>query len=100
MKTKINALLTEQTAEIQAMGHFLTESRKEKIDRVLANRTLNFPVVIEGLINHGNINAVMRTSEALGFSAFHIIETQQDRFKSANRSSQGADRWLQIQKWP
>ena len=40
----------------------------------------------------------MRTAEGLGFSNFHIIETF-EKFKNANRVTQGADKWVESKKW-
>ncbi|MFQ5572439.1 MAG: TrmH family RNA methyltransferase, partial [Rhodothermales bacterium] len=50
------------------------------------------------------VSAVMRTAEALGFQAFHVIthEEQEDgvRYKSSERVTQGAEKWLDVWQWP
>lgn len=76
----------------------LTPERQQKIERVAAGRCFDISVVLEGIYDRGNISAVMRTAEGLGFSNFHIIETF-EKFKNANRVTQGADKWVQTQKW-
>ena len=76
----------------------LTESRQGKIAKVAASRNFSNCVVLEGIYDRGNISAVMRTAEALGFVNFHVIETQ-TKFKEANRVTQGADKWTEVQKW-
>lgn len=76
----------------------LTEERRKKIERVVPSRCFDISVVLESIYDRGNISAVMRTAEGLGFSNFHIIETF-TKFKEANRVTQGADKWVETKKW-
>jgi tRNA (guanosine-2'-O-)-methyltransferase len=76
----------------------LTEARQKKVSQVAALRNFSNCVVLEGIYDRGNISAVMRTAEALGFVNFHVIETQM-KFKEANRVTQGADKWTEVEKW-
>ncbi len=76
----------------------LTPERQEKISRVAQGRCFDISVVLESIYDRGNISAVMRTAEGLGFSNFHIIETF-EKFKNANRVTQGADKWVEAKKW-
>ncbi|WP_374078857.1 TrmH family RNA methyltransferase [Bdellovibrio bacteriovorus] len=83
---------------LEKIGPLLTEERREKIKRVVALRNFDTAVVLEGIYDRGNISAVMRSAEGLGFGNFHVIETQ-EKFKEANRVTQGADKWVEVQKW-
>lgn len=76
----------------------LTVERQKKIERVASERCFDISVVLESIYDRGNISAVMRTAEGLGFSNFHIIETF-EKFKNANRVTQGADKWVEAKKW-
>ena len=76
----------------------LTPERQKKIENVVAKRCFSIPVVLESIYDRGNISAVMRTAEGLGFSNFHIIETQ-EKFKNSQRVTQGADKWVETKKW-
>jgi tRNA (guanosine-2'-O-)-methyltransferase len=76
----------------------LTASRLEKIKKISSERVYDVAVVLEGIYDRGNISAVMRTAEALGFINFHVIETQ-EKFKEANRVTQGSDKWVEVRKW-
>ena len=76
----------------------LTPDRQQKIDRVVQGRCFDISVVLESIYDRGNISAVMRTAEGLGFANFHIIETF-EKFKEANRVTQGADKWVETKKW-
>ncbi len=83
---------------LEKIGPLLTEERKEKIQRVVSQRNFSTAVVLEGIYDRGNISAVMRSAEGLGFANFHVIETQ-EKFKEANRVTQGADKWVEVTKW-
>ncbi|MBC7420339.1 MAG: RNA methyltransferase [Bdellovibrio sp.] len=76
----------------------LTEERQRKIINVVKERCFDISVVLESIYDRGNTSAVMRTAEGLGFANFHIIETF-EKFKEANRVTQGADKWVEAKKW-
>lgn len=76
----------------------LTPERQRKIENVIAKRCFSIPIVLESIYDRGNISAVMRTAEGLGFSNFHVIETQ-EKFKNSQRVTQGADKWIETKKW-
>lgn len=83
---------------IEVMGKLLTEHRKDRIKYVVERRTRDIVPVLDGIYDRGNISAVIRSAEAFGLQNFHIVETQ-ERFKEANRTTTGADKWLDITKW-
>jgi len=83
---------------LQHIAPSLTSDRLKKIENVIQNRCFDVAVVLESIYDRGNISAVMRTSEALGFVNFHVIETQ-EKFKEANRVTQGSDKWVEVKKW-
>lgn len=76
----------------------LTDSRKERIDEVIRERTCTVVPVMDGLHDLGNAAAVMRTAEGLGFQLAHVVETQPE-YKMSRRVTQGADKWLDIWRW-
>ena len=83
---------------LEQIGPLLTEPRKKRIQEVVQHRNFSTAVVLEGIYDRGNISAVMRTAEGLGFAHFHLIETQ-DKFKNAKGVSRGSDKWVEIKKW-
>ena len=83
---------------VDTLGPYLTPERREKIQRVVANRTYSVVPVLEGLYDRGNISAVLRSAEALGYQAVHIVELS-EKFKKAARVTQGAEKWLDIRSW-
>lgn len=78
------------------LSELLTLERKERIAQVVEGRTAHMIPVMENLYDRGNISAAMRSAEAFGFLNFHIVQAPDSRFKSANRVTQGADKWLNV----
>ena len=83
---------------IDRLAPFVSDERKSRIDHVISNRTYSLAVVLENIYDRGNASAVMRSAEAMGFASIHMIEGG-ERFKAANRVTQGADKWLDIKKY-
>jgi tRNA (guanosine-2'-O-)-methyltransferase len=82
----------------QHIGPLLTPERKHKIDGVAKERNFSNSVVLENIYDRGNISAVMRSAEALGFAQTHLIELG-EKFKESQRTTAGADKWLEVKKW-
>ena len=90
---------------VEILAPYLTARRRARIDGVLAGRTRAVAPVVEGLVNTGNVSAVMRSAEALGFQDFHVITNEAEdaeapRYKISERTTQGADKWLDVRTWP
>ncbi len=83
---------------IEGLTPYLTPERREKIERVVAGRTYSVVPVLEGLYDRGNVSAVLRSAEALGYQAVHLIELSK-KFKKAKRVTQGAEKWLDVRSW-
>jgi len=77
---------------------YLTTDRHARIAQVIAQRTYSIVPVTEGLYDRGNVSAVMRSAEAMGCQALHIIDTSK-AFKEAKRVTQGAEKWVDIRLW-
>jgi tRNA (guanosine-2'-O-)-methyltransferase len=76
----------------------LTPERRERIRIAVENRTCNLVAVLENIYDRGNISAVLRSAEAMGVQCAHVIESG-EKFKEANRVTQGADKWLDVKRW-
>ena len=77
---------------------YLTEERRERIRAVVSERTYTVVPVMEGIHDLGNVAAVLRSAEGLGFQEAHIIDTQ-PKHKTSRRITQGADKWLDVHRW-
>lgn len=84
---------------VKKLKTIATEERWGKIQQVVAQRSFDVGVLMEDIYDQGNINAVMRSAEAFGFMPFNILDYKVGKKKSANRVSQGADKWLEISKF-
>jgi tRNA (guanosine-2'-O-)-methyltransferase len=84
-------------AYAEVLAPWVSDARRARIDAVLRERTRTVVPVCEGIYDQGNINAVLRSAESLGFQSVHVIETG-ERFKRSNRISQGADKWLDVHR--
>jgi tRNA (guanosine-2'-O-)-methyltransferase len=83
---------------IERLGPLLAPERRERLWATVQQRTYTVVPVMENLYDRGNISAVLRSAEALGYQAIHIIDTAK-KFKKANRVTQGAEKWLDINSW-
>jgi tRNA G18 (ribose-2'-O)-methylase SpoU len=55
------------------LSPFLGDERKQRIEEVVAHRTYSICIAVEGLLDLGNISAVCRSADALGFQSVHVI---------------------------
>ena len=83
---------------LSVLRPMVSDERKARIDSIISERTYAIAPVVEGLVNTGNVSAVMRTSEGLGFQPFHVIRNEV-KFKKSIRTSQGAHKWLDVEIW-
>ena len=80
------------------MEPYLTHERQARIRAVVELRTCNVVPVLENIYDRGNISAVLRSAEAMGFQVAHVIEIG-EKFKSSSRVTKGADKWLDVRRW-
>ncbi len=73
----------------------LTPERWGKIQKVISHRTCEVTPVLENIYDRGNISAVVRSAEGMGFQNIHIIEPT-EKFKESQRVTAGAEKWLDI----
>jgi tRNA (guanosine-2'-O-)-methyltransferase len=76
----------------------LTTERIIKIQNVVEQRTFSVSVVLEKIYDRGNASAVMRSAEALGIAQVHSIEPD-EKFKESQRTTAGADKWVELSRW-
>jgi tRNA (guanosine-2'-O-)-methyltransferase len=72
-----------------------TQHRIDWMERVLANRTRHFTMVLEDLFDPHNISAVIRTSEVFGLQDVHIIE-EDNPYKVNKSVLKGSFKWLSL----
>jgi tRNA (guanosine-2'-O-)-methyltransferase len=89
------ALVVEHGAErvTQALGPFLTEARRTRIEGVLDGRMATVHVAIEAPSDPRNAAAVVRTCEALGAMDVHVIAAEA-RALCSRDVTQGSFHWV------
>lgn len=97
-KFRIGAKELNAQQVIDVLSEFLTPERQARVAKVVEERTYAVVPVLEDIYDRGNTSAVLRSAEAMGFQAAHIIELS-EKFKSSNRITSGADKWLDVVKW-
>jgi tRNA (guanosine-2'-O-)-methyltransferase len=102
---------------LSVLDAYLTDARRERLAQVVALRAFGVVPVLEGLVDPGNVNAVLRSAEGLGFGAAHVVGleaeaaemvaqvldgdeelTVADR-RATRRASQGAHKWVELRAW-
>lgn len=83
---------------LDALDPHLTPARKDRLATALDGRTRNVVVVVEGMVDTGNIAAVMRTADGFGIQEVHTVDTATS-YKHSRRTSQGAEKWLDRIRW-
>ena len=87
--------------DIKLLEHletFLTDSRKEKFAKVLAQRTKHFTAATEDVYQLHNTSAVMRTCDVFGIQELNIIEEQNS--KHIDREiAMGAQKWVDLHRF-
>lgn len=75
------------------LAPLLTDRRKKIFDKVLAQRTRHFTVVLEDLFQKHNTSAVVRSCDIFGIQDVHIIENRYRSYMS-NQVGKGSQKWL------
>ena len=102
----------------RVLAPYLSEARAARIEAVAAGRCFGVVPVLEGLVDPGNVNAVLRSAEGLGFGAAHVVGLQGDAAavaqaarspdgegptvadqRAVRRASQGAHKWVEVSAW-
>jgi tRNA (guanosine-2'-O-)-methyltransferase len=74
---------------------FFSPTRLDAMQQVLIHRTRFITPVLENLQDVNNINAVMRSAEAMGLQEVHII-VRDGKMKVAKSVARGAQKWMDV----
>jgi tRNA (guanosine-2'-O-)-methyltransferase len=80
------------------LGQYITPHKKAAIERVLAQRTRFFTVVLEDIFKPHNASAVLRTCDCFGIQDIHVIE-KTDTYKINPFVTRGASQWVDLHKF-
>lgn len=76
-------------------SQYISDHKKEFIERVLADRTRHVTVVMENIFQSQNASAVVRTCECMGIQDVHIIQTSA-RYSVNPKVLKGSHKWLDL----
>ena len=83
---------------LQHLKLYLTESRKQRFDEVLSQRTKHFTVATEDVFQLHNTSAVMRSCDVFGVQEVNIIEERNS--KSIDKEiAMGAQKWVDLNRY-
>jgi tRNA (guanosine-2'-O-)-methyltransferase len=80
---------------LETYGARLTPERRALLQRVVAERTRHFAMVLEDLKDPHNISAVIRTSEVFGLQDVHVIN-EVNPYRVTKSVLKGSYKWLDI----
>ncbi len=85
-------------AVVERLREYLTEARRARIEAVLAARLASLEVAIEAPYDPHNAAAVVRSAEAFGARAVHVIAAS-ERVLRAPGTTRGTHRWIATTPW-
>ncbi len=83
---------------LKYLESFLTDNRKEKFLKILANRTNHFTIAIEDVFQLHNTSAVMRSCEVFGIQSLNVIEEKFGK-RIDKEIAMGAQKWVDVNRY-
>ena len=74
---------------------YLTDSRKQRFETILAERTKHFSIAIEDVFQLHNTSAVIRSCDVFGIQDLHVIE-ERNRKRIDREIAMGAQKWVDV----
>ena len=83
---------------IEALSAVVTPQRLQRIEEVVANRTDHLAIVLDRIADPHNSSAVLRSADAFGVQAVHVIVGDHG-FRASRGVSKGTHRWLDVTRY-
>ncbi|MBX9852441.1 MAG: RNA methyltransferase [Cytophagaceae bacterium] len=83
---------------IEYLSQFITENKRQLIDKVLESRTRHLTIVVEDIYQPHNASAVVRTCDCFGIQDLHIIENR-NKYTVNPDVTLGSSKWVDIIKY-
>jgi tRNA (guanosine-2'-O-)-methyltransferase len=80
------------------LAQFVSDHKKESIEKVLNERTRHVTVVLENIYQSQNSSAVIRTCECMGIQDIHIVENTA-KYQLNVKVLKGSDKWLNLERY-
>lgn len=89
------SLTSQERLLVQHFAQYVSDHKKEFIQRVLDQRTRHITVALEDIYQPQNTSAVVRTCECMGLQDIHIIE-KTNAYETNTRVLKGSNRWVNL----
>jgi tRNA (guanosine-2'-O-)-methyltransferase len=83
---------------IEYLLRYITDNKKQLMEKVLGQRTKFLTVVIEDVFQSQNASAVVRTCECYGIQDIHVIENR-NKYQVNPDVTLGSSKWIDIIKY-
>ena len=83
---------------IEYLKDFISDSRWDRINEVLDQRTQHLTVVLEDIYQPHNASAVLRSCDGFGIQDVHVIENN-NQFDASSQVTIGADQWVTVNRY-
>ncbi|WP_299335751.1 RNA methyltransferase [uncultured Psychroserpens sp.] len=83
---------------LEHLESYLTTQRKEKFERIVAQRTKHFTVATEDVYQLHNTSAVIRSCDVFGIQEVNIIEEQNTK-KIDREIAMGSQKWVDLHRY-
>lgn len=80
---------------LEHLAQYVTDHKKQFIERVLNQRTRHVTVVLEDIYQSHNASAVVRTCEGMGIQDIHIIENNSS-YEVNRKVLKGSNKWIDL----
>lgn len=87
-----------EDAIVQHLSQFVSEHKKDFVERVLNNRTRYVTLVLEDIFQSQNASAVIRTAECMGLQDVHIVENTA-KYQLNIRVLKGSYKWMDLHRY-
>lgn len=77
----------------------VSETRQERFAAVLASRLAGFTLVCDRIVDPHNISACLRSCDAFGLLAVHLLLDRQQRYRGNRQVSRYSDRWVDVRNY-
>jgi len=92
------SLTSKEHLLVQHFAQYVSDHKKEFIQKVLSQRTRHVTVVLEDIYQSQNASAVVRTCECMGLQDIHIIENT-SAYQTNSRVLKGSNKWLNLVRY-
>jgi tRNA (guanosine-2'-O-)-methyltransferase len=99
---EVSRIALQPEAVWSMLSPHLTPARRQRIEAVAKRRSFAVATVLEQVHDNGNIAAVLRTCEAIGFPIVQLVRSPRapgDKWRPPNRVSHGAQKWIEATWW-